>query len=299
MAFKKLPNFDWRFIVIVIGAIFVVAVEEGFIDLGGNKQENLPEQEKVKETVKNKPGLEQLSDKLLAAIDVKKAHIPNTDIKIGSVDDKGVLPVNIHFETRSGSSFADSEIELIKTWLTGLTCVETPQYFDHGVGSLVYQLNDKESRQFASFEVRDQACRSFRKDMFEGRMQRRAKEAALSIFRTNPQEAVRLYKEKVATLPDPEEEPGIQFIKREIEPDGTVYFEIKHTDKLATDYSDEDFKRMANGALNVSCMDPEFRDFLDHGFPAVKLTHIDKADKQFFTISTTLQDCKRGEPNLK
>ena len=118
---------DYRYVIAGVGAVFILAYE--FI---GNKSEEVKTD---KQEAQNSKALsvEALNEKLSSALTDQSASLEGAKASVQGQDEKSNVNVRLNFAGRKGSSFTEAEKKYFKTFLLGLTCVETPFPFVHRI----------------------------------------------------------------------------------------------------------------------------------------------------------------------
>ena len=150
---------DYRYVIAGVSAVFILAYE--FI---GNKSEEVKTD---KQEAQNSKALsvEALNEKLSCALSAQSASLEGAKASVLGQDEKSQINVRLNFVGRKGSSFTEAEKKYFKTFLLGLTCVETPAYYDHNIGNVNYEFLDGAGTRFDSAKIQTKACLNFDKSL--------------------------------------------------------------------------------------------------------------------------------------
>lgn len=179
---------DYRYVIAGVSAVFILAYE--FI---GNKSEEVKTD---KQEAQNSKALsvEALNEKLSCALSAQSASLEGAKASVLGQDEKSQINVRLNFVGRKGSSFTEAEKKYFKTFLLGLTCVETPAYYDHNIGNVNYEFLDGAGTRFDSAKIQTKACLNFDKSLNSTHISRDLLPAIGSILHDQPKTAQQLLK---------------------------------------------------------------------------------------------------------
>ena len=275
---------DYRYVIAGVSAVFILAYE--FI---GNKSEEVKTD---KQEAQNSKALsvEALNEKLSCALSAQSASLEGAKASVLGQDEKSQINVRLNFVGRKGSSFTEAEKKYFKTFLLGLTCVETPAYYDHNIGNVNYEFLDGEGSRFDSAKIQTKACLNFDKSLNSTHISRDLLPAIGSLLRDQPKTAQQLLKTPYVKIPEIESEDTPLGVSE----DGVIRYRIKHTQNLAANFSQEDKQRLVTGGFNGVCLNQQFRDRFKEGFPANEIEHVDKNNQLIDKVFVSEVTCRSG-----
>lgn len=282
---------DYRYVIAGVSAVFILAYE--FI---GNKSEEVKTD---KQEAQNSKALsvEALNEKLSCALSAQSASLEGAKASVLGQDEKSQINVRLNFVGRKGSSFTEAEKKYFKTFLLGLTCVETPAYYDHNIGNVNYEFLDGAGTRFDSAKIQTKACLNFDKSLNSTHISRDLLPAIGSILHDQPKTAQQLLKTPYAKIPEIESEDGYEVTPLGVSDEGVIRYRIKHTQNLAANFSQEDKHRLVTGGFNGVCLNQQFRDRFKEGFPAYEIEHVDKNNQLIDKVFVSEDTCRSGRPD--
>ena len=282
---------DYRYVIAGVGAVFILAYE--FV--GTQSGEIQPD----KQDAQNSKALsvEALNEKLASALTANSASLEGVKASVLGQDEKSNINVRLNFAARKGPPFTDAEKKYFKTFLLGLTCVEAPSYYDHGIGNVNYEFLDGEGTRFDSAKIQTKACLNFDKNLNSTYISRDLLPAIGSILHDQPKTAQQLLKTPYAKIPEIESEDGYEVTPLGVSEDGVIRYRIKHTQNLAANFSQEDKHRLVTGGFNGVCLNQQFRDRFKEGFPAYEIEHVDKNNQLIDKVFVSEDTCRSGRPD--
>lgn len=282
---------DYRYVIAGVGAVFILAYE--FV--GTQSGEIQPDKQEAQNS--KALSVEVLNEKLASALTANSASLEGVKASVLGQDEKSNINVRLNFAARKGPSFTDAEKKYFKTFLLGLTCVEAPSYYDHGIGNVNYEFLDGEGTRFDSAKIQTKACLNFDKNLNSMYISRDLLPAIGSILHDQPKTAQQLLKTPYAKIPEIESEDGYEVTPLGISEDGVIRYRIKHTQNLAASFSQEDKHRLVTGGFNGVCLNQQFRDRFKEGFPAYEIEHVDKNNQLIDKVFVSEDTCRSGRPD--
>lgn len=284
---------DYRYVIAGVGAVLILGYE--YFDTA--PQEEIENDNRTEAQNSKAQSIQTLNEKLLTALSNNSSVLLGAKPSVEGPDEKSSINVRLDFPNLSGSSFTDDEKKFFKTLLLGLTCSETPSYYDHNIENVNYEFSDGQGTKFDSAKVQLKACLNFNKALSDQHINRDLWPAAGSVIRTQPASAKALLSSGYAIQPIIESEEGYSVTPLGVSDEGVIRYQIKHEQELASNFDVEAKKRMANAGLNGVCLNSQFRDLFKDGFSSVEIEHLDKEDKILGKIFVSEENCKNGRPD--
>lgn len=282
---------DYRYVIAGVGAVFILAYE--FV--GTQSGEIQPDKQEAQNS--KALSVEALNEKLASVLTANSASLEGVKASVLGQDEKSNINVRLNFAARKSPPFTDAEKKYFKTFLLGLTCVEAPSYYDHGIGNVNYEFLDGEGTRFDSAKIQTKACLNFDKNLNSTYISRDLLPAIGSILHDQPKTAQQLLKTPYAKIPEIESEDGYEVTPLGVSEDGVIRYRIKHTQNLAANFSQEDKHRLVTGGFNGVCLNQQFRDRFKEGFPAYEIEHVDKNNQLIDKVFVSEDTCRSGRPD--
>lgn len=286
---------DYRYVIAAVGAVFILWYE------GSAPVQEEPQAEQAKEkpqpTQSNIEALKGINDKLAELLKNHRDALEDGRADIKAPDGSRSVSVKLSYPERISQSFSVEEKKYFGTFLLGLTCVETPSYFDYDIDDVNYDFYDGEGTQFDSVKVQMKACRNFNAEVHKQNLDRDAWAASGRLIKSDPKRSLMIARSGTAVMPEIAEEEGYESTADGFKEDGTLLYTIKHLKEQADQFDEEAKYRIKNGSLNGVCLNSDFRDRLNEGFPGFEIRHVDKDGKPIVNVFISETECKKGRPD--
>ncbi len=141
------------------------------------------------------------------------------------------------------------------------------------------------------------ACRNFNAEVHKQNLDRDAWAASGRLIKSDPKRSLMIARSGTAVMPEIAEEEGYESTADGFKEDGTLLYTIKHLKEQADQFDEEAKYRIKNGSLNGVCLNSDFRDRLNEGFPGFEIRHVDKDGKPIVNVFISETECKKGRPD--